>query len=137
MFDHLGLDVANFAKSSTFYLAALKPLGILRTNGGDDWISFGRNRRPQLFLEAGGATLPRLHLAFEAATHAQVRAFYRAAMKTGGTDNGRPGLRRNYHPNYYAAFVFDPDGHNVEAVYHAASAGRGKKTAATRKRARR
>ena len=122
MFDHLGLHVANFAKSSAFYVAALKPLGILRTNGGDDWISLGRDRRPQLFLDAGGATQPRLHLAFTAATRAEVRAFYRAAMRTGGRDNGRPGLRPNYHANYYAAFVLDPDGHNIEAVCKAAAA---------------
>lgn len=136
MFDHSGFKVRNFAKSRAFYSAALKQLGIDRTNGGDDWISFGKHRRPQLFLEGGGPSSGKLRIAFGATKRAQVRAFYRSAMAAGGKDNGKPGLRPNYHPNYYAAFVLDPDGHNIEAVCHEGVAKAAKTTAKARPKQR-
>jgi catechol 2,3-dioxygenase-like lactoylglutathione lyase family enzyme len=90
MIDHLGLPVSDMAKSKKFYEAALKPLG------------YGQG----------------LHVAILAENRAAVDAFYRAAMAAGGKDNGGPGLRPQYHPTYYGAFVFDPDGNNLEAVCH-------------------
>jgi catechol 2,3-dioxygenase-like lactoylglutathione lyase family enzyme len=122
MFDHIGIDVAQLEKSVRFYEAALAPLGFaLKANdpkagtagfgppgGADFWIA-----------RAAKGTSP-LHLAFQARTRSAVRQFYEAAMATGGKDNGKPGLRENYSPTYYAAFVIDPDGHNVEAVCQAA-----------------
>ena len=125
MIDHLGLDVGDYRKSRDFYAAALAPLGFdikkeLPAEPPElpDRAGFGATHA--IFWIAGGGPVERpLHLAFTAANHAQVDAFYRAALGAGGRDNGAPGLRPHYHPHYYAAFVFDPDGHNIEAVCHA------------------
>ncbi|HEY7608893.1 MAG TPA: VOC family protein [Alphaproteobacteria bacterium] len=125
MIDHLGLDVGDCRKSRDFYAAALAPLGYAmkkelpaEPSGAPDRAGFGVAHA--VFWIAGGGALERtLHFAFTAANRAEVDAFYRAALGAGGRDNGPPGLRPHYHPNYYAAFVFDPDGHNIEAVCHA------------------
>jgi predicted lactoylglutathione lyase len=74
--------------------------------------------KPDFWINEGTPQTPRVHLAFRAENRAQVDAFYAAAIAAGGTDNGKPGLRPHYHPDYYGAFVLDPDGHNVEAVCH-------------------
>lgn len=117
--DHIGITVTDFAKARAFYAAALAPLAIREVMVFENFAGFGREG-PEFWIGAGRAAQPqpRTHVAFAAATRADVDAFYRAAMAAGGTDNGAPGLRPHYHPNYYGAFVLDPDGHNIEAVCH-------------------
>ena len=125
--DHSSLSVSNFAKAKAFYGAALAPLGITvlmefakAVTGNADVAGLGSNGKPFFWLADAGKTSPRIHLAFVADSRAQVDAFYTAAIAAGGKDNGAPGLRPMYHPNYYGAFVLDADGHNIEAVCHAA-----------------
>ena len=124
MIDHLGFNVADFAKSRAFYSAALAPLGITIVGEGDKWAMMGRDGKRVFWFGAYGAPATGTHIAFAAATRAQVDAFHQAALAAGGRDNGHPGLRVQYHPNYYGAFVFDPDGHNIEAVCHSPEAER-------------
>jgi catechol 2,3-dioxygenase-like lactoylglutathione lyase family enzyme len=103
----------------------LKPLGIAvlmefakGTIGDADIAGLGANGKPFFWLAGAGKTTPKVHIAFTAASRAEVDAFYAAAMAAGGKDNGRPGIRAHYHPTYYGAFVLDADGNNVEAVCH-------------------
>ncbi|MBI1245821.1 MAG: VOC family protein [Alphaproteobacteria bacterium] len=113
MYDHIGLRVKNAAASGKFFAAALKPLGFV---ANETATGFGPPGAPALWLhetkKAGGG----VHVAFVAKDRKAVDAFYVAALNAGGRDNGRPGLRADYSPTYYAAFVVDPDGNNVEAV---------------------
>ncbi|MGV2909533.1 VOC family protein [Achromobacter sp. AGC25] len=118
MFDHIGFGVSNIDESQTFFLRALGPLGVGLAMEGPDSVGLGRQGKPSLWLYATSAVTPPLHIAIFAPTRADVDAFYEAALAAGGQDNGAPGLRPHYHPNYYAAFVRSPDGHNVEAVCH-------------------
>jgi len=120
MLDHVSLGVSNFARSKAFYEQALKPLGITALMGdGRTFNGFG-DTRPFFWIgQAEEAASERVHVAFTAESRAAVDAFYAAALAAGGLDNGPPGLRPQYHPSYYGAFVRDPDGHNVEAVCHA------------------
>jgi catechol 2,3-dioxygenase-like lactoylglutathione lyase family enzyme len=128
MLDHLGFTVTDYPRSRAFYSEALAPLGfgvvmeVTRDmTGGYEGCGFGPPGRPQFWVGAGTGEAGRgMHIAFTAQTRAQVDAFYAAALAAGGSDNGAPGLRPHYHPDYYGAFVIDPDGHNVEAVCHAA-----------------
>lgn len=122
MFDHIGFHVSNLARSKDFYLQALKPLGIDVQAQGDGWAMLGRPGRPQFWIGQLGAAPTGIHVAFAADSRELVRQFHAAALAAGGKDNGAPGLRPQYHPNYYGAFVIDPDGHNVEAVCHTAEA---------------
>ena len=124
MFDHVKFGVGNYAASKAFYLKALEPLGVAA--GAEGIPTYGI----ELCLK-GNASLclfqteekpAHLHLAFVAGSREQVDAFHRAALLAGGKDNGAPGLRPQYHANYYAAFIIDPDGHNIEAVCHEAGA---------------
>jgi predicted lactoylglutathione lyase len=85
--------------------------------GNVDAAGLGANGKAFFWLAAAGKTTPRMHLAFAANSRAEVDAFYNAAIAAGGKDNGPPGIRAHYHPNYYGAFVLDMDGHNIEAVY--------------------
>ena len=118
MFDHVSIMVADLERSRRFYAAALGPLGITEVMEFEGVVAFGRER-PQFWLVAGRrGEASRVHIAFEAATRMEVQAFHRAALDAGGADNGAPGLREQYHPHYYGAFVLDPDGCNVEAVCH-------------------
>ncbi len=116
--DHLSFQVGDFAKSRAFFKEALLPLDIVVIMDGDDFVGFGRDGKPELFLSAGEAQKP-MHLAFSTLTREAVRRFHHMALAAGGQDNGGPGLRPQYHANYYAAFVIGPDGHNIEAVSHA------------------
>ncbi len=119
MIDHFGFAVKDMAKSRGFYEAALAPLGLKVIRGGESWAAFGEGGpQTEFWIGTYGPPPGRIHFAFVAKDRAAVRAFYDAAIKAGGADNGPPGTRANYHPNYYAAFVIDPDGHNVEAVCH-------------------
>ena len=116
--DHIGVAVRDFGKSSTFYRRALAPLGVETVLEGDGWAMLGRDGRPEFWIGVHGIPPGPIHIAFRAETREQVRAFHRAALAAGGRDNGAPGLRPRYHPTYDGAFVYDPDGHNVEAVCH-------------------
>lgn len=125
MFDHVKFGVRDFAASKAFYLQALGPLGVEVVGEGEP--SYGvelctPNSKSSLCLFLTQEKPAHLHIAFVAETRQQVDAFYRAALEAGGKDNGTPGLRPHYHANYYAAFVIDPDGHNIEAVCHAPGA---------------
>ena len=122
MFDHVKFGVRDYAASKTFYLQALEPLGVTIAGGGDDpsyGIEICGSHNASLCLYQTEDQPAPLHIAFVATTREQVDAFYEAALAAGGKDNGPPGLRPKYHANYYAAFVIDPDGHNIEAVCHA------------------
>ncbi len=124
MIDHLGIFVADFDKAKAFYDRALAPLGASllmmvpqEYTGGVKVGGYGRDR-PVFWLREAPETGPGRHYAFAAGSRAEVDAFHAAAVAAGGTDNGAPGLRPHYHQDYYGAFVFDPDGNNVEAVCH-------------------
>ena len=127
--DHVGFGVSDYPRAKRFYTEALAPLGFTlvmevspeQNEGSKVWAcGFGKNGKPEFWIGSDGKTTPPLHVAFVVDTRAGVRAFHEAALRAGGRDNGAPGLRPRYHPNYYGAFVFDLDGHNVEAVCHAA-----------------
>ena len=128
MFDHIGFPVSNLLHSKRFYQTALEPLGVAiimeltaEQTGTSAQVGFGENGKPYFWIGDGeGVLRGRLHVAFTAKTRADVDAFYQAALAAGGRDNGKPGLRPHYHAHYYGAFVFDPDGHNIEAVCHSA-----------------
>ena len=111
MYDHIGLKVKDIDASARFYEAALAPLGLVRDGTG-----FGPKGAPALWLYEGGHAKNGTHVAFAAKTRAAVDTFHAAGVKAGGKDNGAPGLRTDYSPKYYAAFLVDPDGNNVEAV---------------------
>jgi len=125
--DHVNIPVADVARARGFYAAALAPLGYRLMTDDPDGAGFGVTEGWGCSPDPGGdfwvlaAAEPpqKLHFAFSAATREVVDAFHAAALAAGGRDNGAPGLRPQYHARYYAAFVFDPDGHNVEAVCHA------------------
>lgn len=119
-FDHLGFNVADFARSRRFYEAALAPLGHSVLGSGEGWAMLG-GPGGRLWIGSFGPAPSHVHVAFAAASRPQVDAFHAAALAAGGLDNGPPGLRPNYGADYYAAFVLDPDGHNVEAVCRAAA----------------
>ena len=117
--DHVSLRVRDFPRSRGFYQAALAPLGVGIVEQGDGYAGFNiPGGRGGFWIAVGDPPGP-IHVAFAAADRAQVRAFYQAALAAGGHDNGPPGLRPEYHPDYYGAFVRDPDGHNIEAVCRA------------------
>jgi catechol 2,3-dioxygenase-like lactoylglutathione lyase family enzyme len=122
IFDHVNLHVRDLARSVAFYADALKPLGIVVAYQDEHSAGLGPPGQPQLWLQPA-ATVQPIHLALAAGDRGQVREFHRAALAAGARDNGEPGLRAHYHPSYYAAFVLDPDGHNLEAVCHAEAAG--------------
>jgi catechol 2,3-dioxygenase-like lactoylglutathione lyase family enzyme len=117
-FDHVELSVLSYATSRKFYLALLSPLGwrMIADDAGARVVGFGFAGWNALLLTEGGRTVPPTHIAFAAADEQQVEAAYRAALLAGGTCNGPPGLRLHYAQNYYAAFLHDPDGHNIEVV---------------------
>ena len=124
MFDHVKFGVSDYAASKAFYLKALGPLGVVA--GGEGEPSYGielcLRGNASLCLFQAEQKPAHLHLAFVAENRDQVDAFHRAALEAGGKDNGAPGPRPQYHASYYAAFVIDPDGHNIEAVCHEAQA---------------
>jgi catechol 2,3-dioxygenase-like lactoylglutathione lyase family enzyme len=121
MFDHVKFGVSDYAASKAFFLKALEPLGVAVVSEGSP--TYGvelsqPNGQVSLCLCQTDEQPAHLHLAFTAAKRRHVEAFYRAALAAGGKDNGAPGLRPQYHANYYAAFVIGPDGHNIEVVCH-------------------
>ena len=118
MLDHIGLRVSAYAKSKRFFESALAPLGyeVIMEFGGST-AGLGAAGKPDFWISQGEAGGP-VHVAFASPDRATVDAFHEAALAAGGSDNGAPGLRPEYHPNYYGAFVLDPDGNNIEAVCH-------------------
>jgi catechol 2,3-dioxygenase-like lactoylglutathione lyase family enzyme len=119
MFDHISFGVADIKRTGAFYDAALKPLGFTRLSDGEESLGYGE-KGPQLWLNKAKSPVKPdlesgLHLCFTAKDRAAVDAFYAAALKAGGKDNGKPGIRKDYSPKYYAAFVVDPDGYRIEA----------------------
>lgn len=120
MFDHVKFGVTDYPTSKAFFLKALEPLGVAIASEGTP--SYGVEicppGKPSLCMFQTNEKPAHLHLAFKAETRQRVDAFYRAALEAGAKDNGAPGLRPHYHPNYYAAFVIGPDGHNIEVVCH-------------------
>lgn len=125
MIDHIGVLVSDFERSKHFYAAALAPIGyaLVRevpasVTGHTDIAGFGADGVADVWLSKGTPNVPPVHIALRVKDRAQVDAFHRAAVAAGGKDNGKPGLRPQYHAGYYGAFVLDPDGHNIEAVHH-------------------
>ena len=116
MIDHTGVSVSDPARSRRFYEEALAPLGYVIVMQFSQAVGFGVAGKPDFWIGARGPG--KVHVAFSASDHKMVDAFYAAAMAAGGRDNGAPGVRAHYHPNYYGAFVLDPDGNNIEAVCH-------------------
>lgn len=116
--DHIGFNVSDFATAKAFFLQALKPLGIGVVAEGDGWAMIGKDGKGQFWFGGFGDSPGPIHIAFAAENRDQVHQFYQEALAAGGQDNGPPGIRVQYHPNYYAAFVIGPDGHNLEAVCH-------------------
>lgn len=123
MIDHISIGVSDIARTQKFYDAAMKPLGYKRTSTGEDSLGYGRNGAMAAFWASkSDRPVPAdersgLHICFAAPDQASVDAFHKAALAAGGKDNGKPGIRKDYSPGYYAAFVVDPDGYRIEA-YH-------------------
>jgi catechol 2,3-dioxygenase-like lactoylglutathione lyase family enzyme len=126
MIDHIGFPVSDYECAKTFYLQALAPLGyslvmeVRQQDQPEDTpaAGFGANGKPDFWIGGEGGLNKPLHVAILASDRAAVDAFYKEAIAAGGRDNGAPGIRAHYHPNYYGAFVLDLDGHNIEAVCH-------------------
>jgi catechol 2,3-dioxygenase-like lactoylglutathione lyase family enzyme len=125
MLDHIGITVTDFERSKAFYEKALAPLAITlmkevsaAQTGANAHAGFGKDGKPFFWIGTGSRPSGPLHIALVAPRRSDVDAFHRAAMDAGGTDRGSPGLRPQYHPDYFGAFVLDPDGNNIEAVCH-------------------
>jgi catechol 2,3-dioxygenase-like lactoylglutathione lyase family enzyme len=125
MIDHTGVAVSDYSKSLAFYTMALDAIGIVKiveipasVTGHTDVAGFGPPGKPEFWISRGTPNQPPIHIAFRVDSRAAVNVFYQAAIAAGGRDNGAPGIREHYHPDYYGAFVLDPDGHNIEAVCH-------------------
>ncbi len=123
MIDHTGFGVSDYAASKAFYERALAPLGIsLIMEVMEAAAGFGSGGKPIFWLEERRTPVTEVHVAFLAKDRATVDAFHAAGLEAGGKDNGAPGVRATYHPDYYGAYVLDPDGNNVEAVCHSPAA---------------
>ena len=116
--DHIGIRVSDLGVSKAFYTQALAPVGIGLLGSSEQHAAFGTGSMPYLTIRLTAQDPVSVHVAFVAETRGQVDAFYEAALQAGGSGNGSPGLRPEYHPDYYGAFVLDPDGHNIEVVKH-------------------
>jgi catechol 2,3-dioxygenase-like lactoylglutathione lyase family enzyme len=125
MIDHIGFPVSDYERAKTFYTKTLAPLGyslimeVAQDQNDAPAAGFGINGKPDFWIGGEGALNKPVHIAIATNTRTSVDSFHKAALAAGGRDNGAPGLRPHYHPNYYGAFVLDHDGHNIEAVCHA------------------
>lgn len=122
MIAHTSLAVSNYAKAKAFYIAALAPLGYHNNMEYGEAAGFNDGKNTDFWIGKKPHVVP-MHLAFEANSAQQVEAFYKAALAAGGKDNGAPGYR-DYWPGYYAAFIYDLDGNNIEAVWYDYSKGK-------------
>ena len=118
MIDHLGIPVTDLPRSVEFYSRALAPLGYALIMTFEGAAGFGIGGKPDFWIQLGDASKGRVHVGFRAKGRGEVRAFHDAAIAAGGRDHGAPGVRAQYHPDYYGGFVLDPDGHNIEACCH-------------------
>ena len=119
MLDHVTIGVSDLKRSRQFYDQALHPLDIVRLYAdGETAAGFGIHPKAFFWISGRDSVRSGAHIAFAARDRDTVERFYEAAIKAGGRDNGCPGVREHYHPNYFGAFVLDPDGHNIEAVHH-------------------
>jgi catechol 2,3-dioxygenase-like lactoylglutathione lyase family enzyme len=125
MLDHIGLAVADIRRSKAFFTEALAPLAIsvlveltAEQTGQHAHAGFGKDNKAFFWIGEARQPTATAHIAFTAGSRSEVDAFHAAALRAGGTDNGAPGIRAYYHPDYYGAFVLDPDGNNIEAVCH-------------------
>lgn len=124
--DHVSITVADLARAKPFYEAIMSALGVAKIYERDDALGFGQRNRPNddahsyfsLFRSSAALADARRHWCFRADSEPQVRAFFAAGLRSGGTADGEPGLRPGYHPGYFAAFLKDPEGNRVEAVFH-------------------
>jgi catechol 2,3-dioxygenase-like lactoylglutathione lyase family enzyme len=123
MIDHVGIAVSDYGRAKEFYIKTLEPLGYSLVMEVEGFAGFGRKDAngpiATFWMHEADKPSGKLHIAFSAQTRKMVDEFFEAAIKAGGKDNGKPGIRKIYHPHYYGAFAFDPDGHNLEAVCHA------------------
>jgi catechol 2,3-dioxygenase-like lactoylglutathione lyase family enzyme len=117
MIDHVSLHVSDLERSKRFYATALAPLGYELVMEFPGVAGLGAGGKPDLWIAQGRASEP-IHVAIASSDRATVERFHAAALAAGGRDNGAPGVRAEYHPTYYGAFVLDPDGNNLEAVCH-------------------
>lgn len=119
MIDHVSIHVSDIDRAKKFYARALEPLGYLLAVEFADYkvAGFAAEGKTDLWLSGSGVSQTS-HVAFSAPNRSTVEAFYDAAIEAGARDNGKPGYRKNYTPGYYAAFILDPDGHNIEVVFH-------------------
>jgi catechol 2,3-dioxygenase-like lactoylglutathione lyase family enzyme len=130
MLDHVSITVRDLDRARPFYEAVMAALAVPKVYDRSDAIGFGERNRGfddghtylSVYLSPAAAPDPRRHWCFRADSEAQVRAFFAAGLRAGGTDEGAPGLRPRYHPGYFAAFLKDPEGNRIEAVFHRASA---------------
>jgi len=118
MIDHVILNVKDLAASRRFYEAALRPLGYGVVMAYPEGVGFGREGKPDFWIALRPPSHTQVHVAFHCTRRTEVDEFHKAALGSGGVENGAPGIRPHYHPSYYAAFAFDPDGNNIEAVCH-------------------
>ncbi|KEQ19509.1 glyoxalase [Endozoicomonas numazuensis] len=118
MIDHIGFSVIDYQQSKEFYCKVLTPLGIERVMEVEGWAGLGAQKKPELWFGQGETPQNPMHLAFNAPDRSAVDKFYQLAIAAGAVDNGAPGIREIYHPDYYGAFVIDLNGHNLEAVCH-------------------
>lgn len=120
MLHHISINVSDFATAKSFYTGALAPLGYGMVSEYAEWsvAGFGEPGKPDTWIHASGKPVTQtVHVAYAAKSKEDVQAFYNAGLAAGGKDNGAPGYRKEYSPGYYGAFVHDPDGNNIEAVF--------------------
>jgi len=116
--DHIGIKVSNYKESKNFYKKVLDPLGYKLIMEMMGYAGFGVGKKAEFWMSEGNTAISPIHIAFNAENREQVDQFYKSAIDAGAKDNGAPGIRTIYHPDYYGAFVIGPDGHNIEAVCH-------------------
>ena len=114
---HIGLPVSDIEKASVFYDAIADIIGLKKLAKHDDFVGYGSNDSYEFYIHTGKPGIRGLHICFKVTSKTAVQEFYEAGLAHGGTDNGAPGIREDYSPTYYAAFVTDPDGNNIEAVF--------------------
>jgi catechol 2,3-dioxygenase-like lactoylglutathione lyase family enzyme len=133
MIDHISLRCRSLEVAKAFYGEALRPLGYGPIKTYPEAVGYGANGKPDFWITEGEVGAP-AHVAFACSSRKMVDAFYEAALRAGGTDNGQPGPRPIYHRSYYGAFVLDPSGHNIEAVCHLAARGRSRAKPGTKRK---